>query len=211
MELEIMELEIIDRFLGSDLMKEFKALHNIAFNELELMKDKATTLQTQTNLKLYDIAYKFELDHNFDWYCDQEYQFFSEFLKDKGLDTLQVGRTSSFYIVPARFNETFDDMDYTYTYGAPESIEYSDALDYVSYRYQCLKDYHDTNTEVIIEMLEDELTNEIDALEYFINFTVSEVEYDVTAVSEGYEYIETFMKYQVESYSEYLNFESELG
>lgn len=205
-----MELKIIDNFLRSDLLKEFKAVHNIAYKELELLKEKAATLQTMTNLKLYDIAYNFELDCNFEWYCDQEYQFFTEFMKEKDLDTIQVGRTSSFYIVPARLNETFNDMDYIYTYDAPESMEHDKPMDYIGWRYQCLKDYNDTDIESIIEILESEINDEIDRLEYFINLTISEIEYDVTAVSEGYDYIDTCKKYQVESYKEFSSYNSEV-
>ena len=60
-----------------------------------------------TNAKLYDVSfycYQNDINDNlFNIFCDNEWDFFSDYLKDVGADLEFIGRTSSFYFIPAAF------------------------------------------------------------------------------------------------------------
>ena len=93
-------------------MKNFKALIKMANKEMEkLVKflEEHTGLWQGHNLKLYDIAWNSKLQEKwnltdkqyndlFNLYCEQEYSFFVEWMKESGIeDTINYwGRTSTF-------------------------------------------------------------------------------------------------------------------
>ena len=61
-----------------------------------------------TNVKLYDVSfYCYQNDINddlFNIFCENECDFFSDYLKETGANLEYIGRSSSFYFVPAGFN-----------------------------------------------------------------------------------------------------------
>ena len=61
-----------------------------------------------TNTKLYDVSfycYQHDIDDNlFNIFCENEWDFFSDYLKGVGAALEFIGRTSSFYFIPAAFN-----------------------------------------------------------------------------------------------------------
>ena len=74
-----------------------------------------------TNAKLYDVSYYcYQNDINdnlFNMFCENEWDFFEECLKDGGGTLEFIGRTSSFYFIPAAFDfnvyymSSFNDSD----------------------------------------------------------------------------------------------------
>ena len=64
-----------------------------------------------TNAKLYDVSfycYQNDIDdindNLFNIFCENEWDFFSDYLKGVGAALEFIGRTSSFYFIPAAFN-----------------------------------------------------------------------------------------------------------
>ena len=61
-----------------------------------------------TNVKLYDVSfycYQNEINDNlFNIFCENEWDFFSDYLKELGANLECIGRSSSFYFIPVAFN-----------------------------------------------------------------------------------------------------------
>ena len=61
-----------------------------------------------TNVKLYDVSfYCYQNDINddlFNIFCENEWDFFSDYLKELGASLEFIGRSSSFYFIPTRFD-----------------------------------------------------------------------------------------------------------
>ena len=70
--------------------------------------DRFYNLGEATNAKLYDVSYycyENNIDDGaFNSFCEIEYYFFSDYLKEVGAETTHIGRTSSFYFVPRAFD-----------------------------------------------------------------------------------------------------------
>ena len=69
------------------------------------------------NLKLYEInaeADKEDFDKYFDDFCEENYQDFEDFLYHHNVETIQVGRTSSFALTTKYLNDIDDDDEFKY-------------------------------------------------------------------------------------------------
>lgn len=103
-------------------------------NKIEELKQdikaqlKQVTNQGRTNAKLYDASYigtdkAFEGEYSpFYEFCRTEWDFFTEFLNENGLETKQYARTSSFYIVSNDYSDVRNFIDYNNLSEVSESV-----------------------------------------------------------------------------------------
>ena len=147
-----------------------------------------------TNVKLYDVSfycYQNDINDNlFNIFCENEWDFYSGYLKNVGANLEFKGRTSSFYFIPAVF-----DLNYYY-----------------------MRDFERSEPGERRRMLFDEFlyyTGAYDSLEEMIDagWSVDEIKKEwvqycadvLTPINEAWCYLDTFKLNQVNSFIEFLN------
>ena len=147
-----------------------------------------------TNVKLYDVSfYCYQNDINYDLFnifCENEWDFFSGYLKNVGASLEFIGSTSSFYFIPTP-------LDFNFYY---------------------MRDFKRSEPEERCRMLFDEFlyyTGAYDSLEEMIDagWGVDEIKKEwmqycanvLTPINEACEYLDLFKLNQVNSFIEFLN------
>lgn len=188
--------------------------------------------QGRTNAKLYDASFvgkdkAFEGEYSpFYEFCRTEWDFFTEFLNENGLETKQYARTSSFYIVSNDYSNVRDFIDYNNLSEVSESILEKAVIDFMNnhlyYEQRNDKDLSFNDVDYLIGyfMNQYELTLE-ESFDYIqesvldsIDDELSELEEYVKtleAVNEGYDYLNQFKENQVYNFISYIQDELENG
>lgn len=134
------------------------------------------------NLKLYDVAFKCENDELFSSFCEYNYEMFNDMLEDRGLKTVQIGWTSSFYIVPEYYENAFYNEEFD-RYGFYENYIGTDLLN-----------------DMEVEKLEGISQYDID----IIDKEVKDFKESIINVIEVYQYVNEFKKNQLEIFNDWL-------
>lgn len=134
------------------------------------------------NLKLYDVAFECEDNELFNLFCEDSYEMFNDMLEDRGLKTVQIGRASSFYIVPEYYENAF----------------YNEEFD----RYGFYESYIGDNLFGDMEVEKSEGISQYDI--DIINKEVKNFKESIIDVIEVYKYIEEFKKNQLEIFNDWL-------
>lgn len=207
-------------------------------NKIEELKQdikaqlKQVTNQGRTNAKLYDVSFvgkdkAFEGEYSpFYEFCRNEWDFFTEFLNENGLETKQYARTSSFYIVSNDYSDVRDFIDYENLSELDEPqlekavIDFMDNHLYYEQRNDKDLSFNDVDYLIGYFMNQYELTLE-ESFDYIqesvldsIDDELSEVEEYVKtleAVNEGYDYLNQFKENQVYNFISYIQDELENG
>ena len=147
-----------------------------------------------TNVKLHDVSfycYQNNIDDNlFNIFCENEWDFFSDYLKEVKATLEYIGRSSSFYFIPASFNFNCYDMR---EYETSEPTERRRLLfdDFLYY----------TGAYVSLEKMIDD------------GWSVDEIKKEwaqycadvLTPINTAWEYLDLFKLNQVNSFIEFLN------
>ena len=204
-------------------------------NKIEELKQdikaqlKQVKNQGRTNAKLYDVAYVakdkvFEFEHSpFYDFCRNEWDFFTEFLNENGLETKQYARTSSFYIVSNDYSDVRDFIDYNNLSEVSESVLEKAVIDFMNnhlyYEQRNDKDlsFNDVDYMIGYFMNQYELTLE-ESFEYIqesvldsIDDELSELEEYVKTLEAVNEGLNQFKENQVYNFILYIQDELENG
>lgn len=213
-----MKKELINR-----LNKELEKVFNEVTSNKQLEKI-VNVVGKSENLKLYDLSNEliFNKKYNhlsdkekndlFNTFCEDEYDLFHEDMGEESLyiDFKQIGKTSSFYVVPKSYFDYYNIEDYTNKSFKEKIFMLLDEFMNNKYGYwntsNSLMDIQEEkiinirNNDVIDFIREYDFT--IDTLvEDFKNFLIEYFE-DVLKV---YEYIEDFKRNQCQNFEEYYN------
>ena len=204
-------------------MTNFTEIYNEYKPQIEKLNKQFKKLQKHTqdlnatNLKLHDIAFYVgddeKLLNHFRNFCEFEYEYFEEYLKENMLETEYIGRTSSFYFYGGHSESNFYDFDIydmkedenifdTLGYGLESELEtlfnsesmYQAFYDFENYCQYDLLDSED------LENLEIELDNSIYELEEYLQAYYKEIK----AVKRAYKWLESYKKYQVGNFKDYV-------
>lgn len=168
------------------------------------------------NAKLYDAFFvnNQERLNEFYRFCEDEWEWFKEFLNEKNLNTKQLGRTSSFLIVsenysdPNGYNEyedltelseseldkaviEFMDSELFFEKRENDKLSFSDIDGIVSHFMQ----KHNTDLEETFDTIKEYLEyiqNDLIELELYVK--------SLESVNEAYDYLEKFKEHQVYNY-----------
>lgn len=207
-------------------------------NKIEELKQdikaqlKQVTNQGRINAKLYDASFvgkdkAFEGEYSpFYEFCRTEWDFFTEFLNENGLETKQYARTSSFYIVSNDYSDVRSFSDYNNLSELDEPqlekavIDFMDNHLYYEQRNDKDLSFNDVDYLIGYFMNQYELTLE-ESFDYIqesvldsIDDELSELEEYVKtleAVNEGYDYLNQFKENQVYNFISYIQDELENG
>ena len=188
--------------------------------------------QGRTNAKLYDVAYVakdkvFEFEHSpFYDFCRNEWDFFTEFLNENGLETKQYARTSSFYIVSNDYSDVRSFSDYNnlseldepqlekavidfmdnhlyYEQRNDKDLSFNDVdylIGYFMNQYELtLEESFDHIQESVLDSIDDELSE----LEEYVK--------TLESVNEAYDYLNQFKENQVYNFILYIQDKLENG
>lgn len=207
-------------------------------NKIEELKQdikaqlKQVKNQGRTNAKLYDVAYVakdkvFEFEYSpFYKFCRNEWDFFTEFLNENGLETKQYARTSSFYIVSNDYSDVRDFIDYNNLSEVSESVLEKAVIDFMDNHlyYEQRNDetltFNDVEYIIGYFMNQYELTLE-ESFEYIQESVLDSIEDELIeleeyvksleSVNDGYDYLNQFKENQVYNFMYYIHDELENG
>lgn len=207
-------------------------------NKIEELKQdikaqlKQVTNQGRTNAKLYDASYigkdkAFDGEYSpFYEFCRNEWDFFTEFLNENGLETKQYARTSSFYIVSNDYSDVRDFIDYNNLSEVSESvlekvvIDFMDNHLYYEQRNDETLTFNDVEYIIGYFMNQYELTLE-ESFEYIQESVLDSIEDELIeleeyvksleSVNDGYDYLNQFKENQVYNFMYYIHDELENG
>lgn len=204
-------------------MTNFKNIYEEFKPQIEKLNRQFKKLQKHTkdlgytNLKLYDVSFYVGNDEkllkHFENYCHSEYEYFNDWLQENNLKIEQIGRTSSFYFYSDESPYNFYDFDIydmkedenifdTLGYGLESELETLFISDdfyqaYYNLENDCCIDLLDSED---LEDLEIELDNAIEELEEYLHAYYKQIK----AVKRAYKWLETYKKYQVESFKDFV-------
>ena len=204
-------------------MTNFEKLYNEYKPQIEKLNKQFKKLQKHTqdlnatNLKLHDIAFYVgddeKLLNHFRNFCEFEYEYFEEYLKENMLETEYIGRTSSFYFYGGHSESNFYDFDIydmkddnnifnTLGYGLESELEtLFDSDDFYQAYYNLENDCHMSLTdEYDLDDLEIELENSIEELEEYLQAYYKEIK----AIKRAYKWLENYKANQVEYFKDYV-------
>lgn len=207
-------------------------------NKIEELKQdikaqlKQVTNQGRTNAKLYDASYigkdkAFEGEYSpFYEFCRTEWGFFTEFMRENGLETKQYARTSSFYIVSNDYSDVRSFIDYNNLSKVSESVLEKAVIDFMDNHlyYEQRNDetltFNDVEYIIGYFMNQYELTLE-ESFDYIQESVIDSIEYELIeleeyvktleSVNEGYDYLNQFKENQVYNFMYYIKDELENG
>ena len=204
-------------------MTNFKNIYNEYKPEIERLNKQFKKLQKHTkelkytNLKLYDVASYVGNDEkllkHFENFCECEYDYFQYWLDENMLKTEYIGRTSSFKFYGGYAESNFYDFDIydmkddqnifdTLGYGLESETEIifdSGSLEYAYYELENVLNYDLSDSDDLND-LEIDLDNAIEELQEYLHAYYKEIK----AVKRAYKWLETYKKYQVESFKDFV-------
>ena len=204
-------------------MTNFTEIYNEYKPQIEKLNKQFKKLQKHiqdlnaTNLKLHDIAFYVgddeKLLNHFRIFCEFEYEYFEEYLKENMLETEYIGRTSSFYFYGGYSESNFYDFDIydmkddknifdTLGYGLESELETLFNSDdfyqaYYNLENDCRYDLLDSDD---LEDLETEFDNSIYELEEYLQAYYKEIK----AVKRAYKWLEDYKANQVEIFKSFV-------
>lgn len=188
----------------------------------------------QVNLKLYEVAFNLEeyVDKYFsayegeswevfNWFCEDEFMFFEEFLKENDLVMNHIGRTSSFYFGLKNDNRA-DELFEMIEESSKEHIEWNDIIQSGEYLYvldsisdntkatDIVKNYieehsnmNDFDLTSILEEIETGTEEFVDILEDE-KHDLDNFQEDILRIRKAYEWLEDYKVNQLEYFKEFL-------
>lgn len=204
-------------------MKKFTEIYNEYKPQIEKLNRQFKKLQKHTqdlnatNLKLYDVAYYVGNDekllNHFRNFCEFEYEYFEEYLKENMLETEYIGRTSSFYFYGGYSELNFYDFD---IYDMKDDKNIFDTLGYgleseteLLLNSSNLKEfYYDLENELNYDLSD---SDELDDLESELENTIEELQEhliayykEIKAVKRAYKWLEDYKANQVEIFKSFV-------
>ena len=204
-------------------MTNFKNIYNEYKPQIEKLNQQFKKLQKHTqdlgytDLKLHDVSYYVGDDEkflkHFDNFCECEYDYFQYWLDENMLKTEYIGRTSSFKFYGGYAESNFYDFDIydmkddqnifdTLGYGLESESEIifdSGSLEYAYYELENVLNYDLSDSDDLND-LEIDLDNAIEELQEYLHAYYKEIK----AVKRAYKWLETYKKYQVESFKDFV-------
>ena len=204
-------------------MTNFKNIYNEYKPKIEKLNQQFKKLQKHTkdlnytDLKLHDVSYYVGNDEksliDFENFCSAEYDYFQYWLEENMLQTEYIGRTSSFKFYGGYAESNFYDFDIydmkddqnifdTLGYGLESELEtLFISNDFYQAYYNLENDlkYYLLDYDELDD-LEAELENTIEELEEYLHAYYKEIK----AVKRAYKWLETYKKYQVESFKDFV-------
>ena len=204
-------------------MTNFKNIYNEYKPEIERLNQQFKKLQKHTkdlgytDLKLHDVSYYVGDDErllkHFENFCECEYDYFQYWLDENMLKTEYIGRTSSFKFYGGYAESNFygfdiydmkDDQNIfdTLGYGLESETEIifdSGSLEYAYYELENVLNYDLSDSDDLND-LEIDLDNAIEELQEYLHAYYKEIK----AVKRAYKWLETYKKYQVESFKDFV-------
>lgn len=191
---ELLNSEFLEK--TSELKKELEKLY------IDIKEATVTT-----NLKLHELANTIDTEgwDSFNVFCEGEFDNFNEFLKEKNVKMVHVGRTSSFYLISnntlsfynSMINGFYNINDLDIFIGelssyidVPDVFEYERPDDYL-YNID-MPDYRET------------LEDDIFSTDQFLKTELPELKKELDNVKSCYQYIEQFKAESIEFYKEFL-------
>ena len=204
-------------------MTNFKNIYNEYKPEIERLNKQFKKLQKHTkklnytDLKLHDVSFYVGNDEkllkHFENFCECEYDYFEYWLDENMLKTEYIGRTSSFKFYGGYAESNFYDFDIydmkddqnifdTLGYGLESELETLFISDDFYQAYYNLENYcHiDLSDSDDLNDLEIDLDNAIEELQEYLHAYYKEIK----AVKRAYKWLETYKKYQVESFKDFV-------
>ena len=204
-------------------MTNFTEIYNEYKPQIEKLNKQFKKLQKHTqdlnatNLKLYDVAYYVgddeKLLNHFRNFCEFEYEYFEEYLKENMLETEYIGRTSSFKFYGGYAESNFYDFDIydmkddenifdTLGYGLESETEIifdSGSLEYAYYELENVLNY-DLSDSDELDDLETELEDAIEELEEYLQAYYKEIK----GVKRAYKWLESYKDNQIENFKDFV-------
>ena len=204
-------------------MTNFKNIYNEYKPQITKLNDQFKKLQKHTeklnytDLKLHDVAFYVGDDEkllkHFENFCECEYDYFQYWLEENMLQTEYIGRTSSFKFYGGYAESNFYDFDIydmkddqnifdTLGYGLESELEtLFNSNDFYQAYYNLENNLnYDLQDEDNLEDLESEMDVIIDDLKDYLQAYYREIK----AVKRAYKWLETYKKYQVESFKDFV-------
>lgn len=210
-----------------ELLSQLKDQYNKGINFAKNKAKEINETSYQINAKLYDIIYEFDetiIDKHFENFCNDEWQFFLDFVNEKGLELSYVGRTSTFriqseYLKDIYINEA-DDAEIYMVYGSPDILEIGyenfvenqkdiNSLDAKLFsmsveEFESLDEERQEDSINEIEMLFQEIEDQIEGIDSFIEEVNNSVNSELDDVKEAYAYLENFKSTQITNFQAYV-------
>ena len=204
-------------------MTNFTEIYNEYKPQIERLNKQFKKLQKHTedlnatNLKLHDIAFYVgddeKLLNHFRNFCEFEYEYFEEYLKENMLETEYIGRTSSFYFYGGHSESNFYDFDIydmkedenifdTLGYGLESETEIifdSGSLEYAYYELENVLNY-DLSDSDELDDLETELEDAIEELEEYLQAYYKEIK----DIRKAYKWLESYKDNQIENFKDFV-------
>ena len=204
-------------------MTNFTKIYNEYKPQIEKLNRQFKKLQkhtqdlSYTDLKLHDIAFYVgddeKLLNHFRNFCEFEYEYFEEYLKENMLETEYIGRTSSFYFYGGYSESNFYDFDIydmkddknifdTLGYGLESELEtLFNSDDFYQAYYNLENDCRiDLLDDYDLEDLETEFDNSIYELEEYLQAYYKQIK----AVKRAYKWLEDYKANQVEIFKSFV-------
>lgn len=191
-------------------IEEMRLKLQAASDKLKEVFDKLQVYTTPYyNLKLYEISAEADRDHfdkYFDDFCEMSYQEFIDFIDFHNVETIQVGRTSSFALTTKYLNDIDDDDEFKYFVETLAQKVCSDPD--VSYE---LAEVNDALLDHIEESIANDTLTEEDIDEDIeeILAAIPDVEESIKELKAVDEYIESFKKNQLSYWNDYVDMRKE--
>lgn len=193
------------------------------------------TRYEQTNLKLYEVAFNLEeyvdkyfSDYEgeswevFNWFCEDEFMLFEEYLKENDIVMNHIGRTSSFYFGlnnDKRADELFEmieesskerikwndivQSDYDYLYVLDNINDNTKAKDIVKNYIEEHSNMNDFDLMSVLEEIETGIEEFVDILENE-KYELDIFQEDIMKVKSMYEFLDHYKDNQLENFKEFL-------
>lgn len=181
-----------------------------ASDKLKEVFDRLTVYtETYYNLKLHEIAAEADLDdYNkyFDDFCEINYRDFEDFLNYHGVETVQVGRTSSFAMTTSYLKDI--DCDYEFKYFVETLAQKVCSDPDVSYELAEVNDALLDHIESSIaegHLTEEDVNEDVEE----ILAAIPDVEESIKDLKAVDEYIENFKKNQLSHWTDYVDMRKE--
>lgn len=195
------------------------------------------TRYEQTNLKLYEVAFNLEeyvdkyfSDYEgetweiFNWFCEDEFMLFEEYLKENDIVMNYIGRTSSFYfgLKNGKGHYRADELFEMIEESGKERIKWNEVIQSGEYLYVLDSINDDTKaTDIVKNYIEEhsnmndfDLTSILEEIETgteeFVDILEDEkhdldnFQEDIIKVKNMYEFLEHYKENQLENFKEFL-------
>ena len=190
------------------------------------------TRYEQTNLKIYEVAfhleeyvdkyfsnYEGESWEVFNWFCEDEFMYFEELLKENDIVMNHIGRTSSFYFgIKAderaeelldllKDNEGFNWIDiverWDFAYILEDIDDNTTGKDIVKRQIEEHCNLNDFDIQEVLENVEEELELFVELLEDEKQ-GLDDFQESIMKIKNAYEFLENYKENQLENFKEFL-------